>query len=140
MITLLTVLLTIASGLMAQLERSAPLELVRVDGVVVNSAGKPVSDAAVTLEREGKVLFSGKTDAAGRFEFKKAYGHLLLRVGRTEYAPFARELVVGDDVVIRVEHRKLYIIVGPGACEDECSQAVTSKREFEEILKQKNRH
>jgi hypothetical protein len=64
----------------------------------------------------------------------------MFRVARSDYAPAAREIVVTDEIVTRVEHKKLYVIVGPGACMDECSAVVTSKREFERDIREKQKH
>ncbi len=58
-------------------------------------------------------------------------------VARSKYAPAVREIVVTDEIVTRVERKKLYVIVGPGACMDACSAVVTSKREFEETIRRK---
>jgi hypothetical protein len=123
----------------AQVDVPGPEHLVRVEGTVVNTAGKPVGNAEVTLVRDGKVAYATRTDQAGEFRFEHASGRFVFRVGRTENAPAERDLIVGDELVTRVEHKRLYVIVGPGACMDECSAVFTSKREFEKTLREKNR-
>ncbi len=56
-----------------------------------------------------------------------------------QYAPAERDLIVGEELVTRAERKKLYVIVGPGACMDACSAVLTSKHEFEKVLREKNR-
>ena len=51
-----------------------------------------------------------------------------------------REIIVDDELVVAAERKKLYVIAGPGACEDECSQVFTTRHEFEKTLKNLNRH
>ena len=128
-----------ASALPAHVDIDKPERLIDVRGVVVNTHGKPVSGAAITLERDGKVIHQETTDSNGRFQFKHAHGEYLFRVGRTQYSPAVLNVIVGDDLVVVAERKKLYVIVGPGACEDECSTVTTDKSEFNKILKQKSR-
>jgi hypothetical protein len=123
----------------AQLEIPGPEHLVRVEGVVVNSEGKPVANAEVTLTRDGNVMYTAHADQRGEFSFKHVSGQFTFRVARTQYAPAAREIIVTDELVTRAERKKLYVIVGPGACEDECSSVLTNKQQFEKALKEKNR-
>lgn len=123
-----------------QVALDKPLHLARVQGYVVNTAGKPVVDVEVTLERDGTVAQRTRTDQAGEFHFDRVLGHYWLRVARTENAPAAREIEVGDLVESYLVRRKLYIILGPGACADACSTVFTSKREFEKAIENKNRH
>ncbi len=112
-----------------------PERLTHVEGVVVNTHGDPVVGADVTLERDGKVIHSTRTGSQGEFEFAHAHGDYVFRVGRTQYSPAVLNVIVSDDLVALAEHKKLYVIAGPGACEDECSTIVTSRREFEKALK-----
>lgn len=117
-----------------------PERLSHVEGVVVNTHGDPVVGADVTLERDGKVMHRTKTGAQGEFEFDRAHGDYVFRVGRTQYSPAAIQVIVNDDLVALAEHKKLYVIAGPGACEDECSTIATSRREFEKALKKFSKH
>jgi hypothetical protein len=59
-------------------------------------------------------------------------------VARTEYAPAVREIIVTDELITRAERKRLYVIVGPGACEDECSSVLTSKQQFEKAIRPGN--
>lgn len=124
----------------AQIEVSRTLHLAHVEGLVANSAGKPVVNAQVTLVQDDKVVYSTRTDNAGAFHFDHVLGHYWFRVERTEYAPAVQEIKVGDLVESYVQRKKLYVIVGPGACMDECSSVFTSKHEFEQAIQKKSRH
>jgi hypothetical protein len=124
----------------AQLDVPGPEHLTRVEGLVVNSSGKPVAGVEVTLVRDDTVAYRTRTDQSGAFRFEHVSGRYTFRVARSDNAPAAREIVVTEEIVTRVERKKLYVILGPGACMDECSSVLTSKREFERSLRQKNRH
>jgi hypothetical protein len=117
-----------------------PIRITHVEGFVVNSHGKPVVNAEVTLVRDEKVLYSTRTSGDGAFQIEHASGHYILRVGRTEDAPAAQEVFVTDEIVTHLEHKKLYVVVGPGACMDACSSVYTSKREFEKAIGKNSRH
>ena len=112
-----------------------PERLVHAEGYVVNPTGKPAADVEVTLTRDEKVAFRTRTDKSGEFQFEHVSGQYLFRVERSEYAPAAREIVITDELVTNLEHKKLYVILGPGACADECSRVLTSKREFEKAIR-----
>lgn len=126
-----------ANAMTAHVDIAKPERLVEVRGQVVNMQGKPISGALVTLERDGKVKYQHTTDANGRFKFGHVNGDFLFRVGRTQYSPATRDVTVGDDLVVVAERKNLYVIVGPGACEEACSTVTTDKSEFKKILKQK---
>jgi hypothetical protein len=123
----------------AQLDIPGPEHLVKVEGVVVNSTGKPVVNAEVTLTRDGNVLYTTRTDQAGGFRFAHVSGRFVFRVARTQYAPAAREIVVIDELITRAERKRLYVIAGPGACADECSTVLTNKGDFEKKIRENGR-
>jgi hypothetical protein len=129
-----------ASSSRAQIDIPKPERLTHAEGYVVNSAGKPAVDVEVTLTRDEKVAFRTRTDRSGGFRFDHLSGPYLFRVERSENAPAAREIVVTDEIVTHLEQKKLYVILGPGACMDECSSVLTSKREFDRSIREKNRH
>jgi hypothetical protein len=129
-----------ASAVIAQVATEKPLHLARVAGYVVNVSGKPVAHADVTLTKDDTVAYKTTTDDSGAFHFDHVLGHFWLRIARTENAPAAREIEVGDLVESYLVRRKLYIIVGPGACADACSSVFTSKSEFEKAIRKKNKH
>ena len=126
-------------GFSSPIDIPGPEHLTHVDGLVVNTAGHAVADLEVTLVKDDRVAFQTRTDKSGEFHFDHVSGRYMFRVARSEYAPAAREIVVTDEIVTRVERKKLYVILGPGACMDECSAVVTSKREFERDIREKQK-
>ncbi len=127
-------------ALWAQLDMPGPEHLTHVEGLVANSLGQPVPGVEITLSRDENVAFRTRTDQAGAFRFEHVSGHYVFRVARSQYAPATRDIVVTDEIVTRAERKKLYVILGPGACMDECSAVLASKREFERNIREKNRH
>jgi hypothetical protein len=132
--------LTSANSFGTQIEIPKPERLAHVDGYVVNGAGHPAADVEVTLTRDEKVVFRTQTDKSGEFRFEHVSGPYLFRVKRSEYAPAAREIVVTDEIVTNLQRKKLYVVLGPGACMDECSSVLTSKKDFDRVIREKNRH
>jgi hypothetical protein len=126
-------------GLSSPIDIPGPEHLTHVEGLVVNTSGHAVADLEVTLLKDDKVAFQTRTNTSGEFRFEHVSGRYMFRVARSEYSPAAREIVVTDEIVTRVEHKKLYVIVGPGACMDECSAVVTSKREFDQTIREKSK-
>ena len=124
----------------AQVDIPGPERLGHVEGYVVNPVGHPAVDVAVTLSRDGKVSFQTRTDKDGRFRFEHVKGPYTFQVARTQYAPAVREIVVTDEVVTALERKKLYVILGPGACADECSLILTNKRDFDRTIRKRNKH
>jgi hypothetical protein len=117
-----------------------PIRITQVEGFVVNSNGKPVVNAEVTLVRDEKVVYSTRTGGDGSFRIEHVLGRYIFRVGRTEYAPAEGEVVVTNEIVTHLERKKLYVVVGPGACMDACSSVYTSKQEFEKAIAKSSRH
>ena len=107
---------------------------------VVNPVGHPAIDVEVTLSRDGKVAFKTRTDKTGWFRVEHVSGPYTFQVARTAYAPALREIVVTDEVVTALERKKLYVILGPGACQDACSLVLTSKHDFDREIHKRNRH
>jgi hypothetical protein len=131
------VILAAPVGLRAQIDIPGPEHLTHVEGLVVDSSGHAVADVDVMLVKDDQVAFQTRTNASGEFRFEHVSGRYMFRVARSKYAPAAREIVVTDEIVTRVQRKKLYVILGPGACMDECSAVVTSKREFEQTIHRK---
>jgi hypothetical protein len=132
-------LLSAGSGVLnAQVEVDKPEHIAKAEGLVVNSQGKPVVHAEVTLNQDGKPVYTTRTDDHGAFRFDHADGRFTFRVERTEFAPAAKEVVLDFQIATSLERKKLYVIVGPGACADACSSVFTSKSEFKKAIK--NRH
>ncbi len=129
-----------ATSLSAQIDVPGPERLSHVDGYVVNPVGRPVVDVEVTLVRDDKVAYQTRTDKSGEFRFDHVKGQFTFRVARTEYAPASREIVVTDEVVTALERKRLYLILGPGACKDACSSVMTSKRDFDRAIRERTKH
>jgi hypothetical protein len=132
--------LALCGSLHAQIDVPGPMHLTHVEGYVVNSRGKPIVDTEVTLVRDEIVAFRTRTDNAGAFHFDHVSGTYWFRVARSDYAPAAREVSVRPEIVTALQRRKLYVIVGPGACMDECSAVFSSKHEFDQAIQKANRH
>ena len=124
----------------AQVDIPGPERLGHVEGYIVNPVGHPAVDVRVALSRDGKVAFQTQTDQRGLFRFEHVKGQYTFQIARTEYAPAARDIIVTDEVVTALERKKLYVILGPGACQDACSSVLTSKREFDREIRKRNRH
>lgn len=125
-------------ALHAQLEAPPSIRITHVAGYVMNSHGKPVANAEVSLVRDEKVAHSTRTDGNGAFRIEHVSGSYLFRVGRTEYAPAEQQIVVTPEIVTDLERKKLYVVVGPGACADACSSVYTSQRAFEKAIRKLN--
>jgi hypothetical protein len=133
------VYLTVAGTSNAQVDIPGPERLGHVEGYVVNPVGHPAVDVEVTLSRDGKIAFQARTDKTGWFRFERISGSFTFQVARTEYAPAIRDIVVTDEVVTALERKKLYVILGPGACQDECSLILTNKHDFDREIQKRNR-
>ncbi|MGB6194308.1 MAG: carboxypeptidase-like regulatory domain-containing protein [Terracidiphilus sp.] len=131
---------TVGSAARTQLESDGPIRLTSVEGVVVDTFGKPAANVNVTLSRDNKVLLSTHTDQKGAFEVDHASGEYLFRVERSANAPAAHQIAVHLELVTLVQRKKLYVILGPGACMDACSSIFTTKQEFDKALRKLNRH
>ena len=123
----------------AQVDIPGPERLGHVEGYVVDPSGHPAVDVRVTLSRDGNVAFQMPTDKDGRFRFEHAKGPYTLQVARTQFAPAVRDIVVTDEVVTALERKKLYVILGPGACQDACSSVWTSKRDFDREIRKRSK-
>jgi hypothetical protein len=128
------------SALNAQVDVPGPERLSHVVGIVVNPVGLAAVDVEVTLNANDKVLYQTKTDKSGEFRLDPIKGQYTFHVVRSEYAPAVRDVVVTDEIVTALARKKLYVVLGSGACADACSAVLTSKKEFDrEIRKNKKR-
>jgi Carboxypeptidase regulatory-like domain len=132
--------LAIAPSSNAQIDVPGPERLRHVEGYIVNPVGHPVADVKVTLVRDDKIAYQTRTDKAGEFSFDHVSGQFTFRVARSEFSAAVREIVVTDEIVTALERKKLYVILGPGSCKDECSSVLTSKRDFDRAIREKNKH
>ena len=125
----------------AQVDIPGPERLTHVQGLVVSPTGKPVADVQITLVRDGKVALETRTNGKGNFGFEHVpAGSYTLRVARTEFSPAAQDIVVTDEIVTYLERKRLYVVLGPGACQDACAAVLTSKKEFDQTIRKNNRH
>jgi hypothetical protein len=140
MLLILAGWLLVSTQLFAQITVEGALHVSHIQGIVVNSHGKPVVGAKVTLARgEGeKVQFKTTTDGSGRFRFDHVSGKYLLHVEHTENAGASREVVVGEVLMTVMLRNTIYVIAGPGACTDDCSSVFASKSEFDRVIKRNN--
>jgi|SRR5579863_1949850 len=134
----MVVCLAAAGTSFAQVDIPGSERLSHVEGYIVNPVGHPAVDVEVTLSRDGNALFQTKTNKDGWFRFEHVKGSYTFHVPRTEYAPAARDIVVTDEVVTALERKKLYVILGPGACADACSSVLTNKRDFDREIRKRN--
>jgi flagella basal body P-ring formation protein FlgA len=138
MLLVLAACLLLSSHVYAQITFEGPLHVARFQGIVVNGHGKPVIGAKVTLERGEKVRFETTTDNSGKFRFDHVSGQYLLHVARTENAGASREVIVEEILPVLMLKNAIYVILGPGACADDCSSVLSSKDEFDHIIKRNN--
>jgi hypothetical protein len=124
----------------AQLEVPGPFHLSHLQGIVVTQSGSPVEHAEVTLVRDEKIAYSTRTDVKGHFQFKDVTGRYVLRMHVPGYSIVSREVIIGFEIVTALEGNKLYAILGPGACSDDCSSVFTSKKEFDQALRRMTGH
>ena len=124
----------------AQIELPGPFHLSHLQGVVVNQSGMPIEHAEITLVQKEKLAYSTRTDAKGHFEFKGVTGRYSLRMHLPTYSIVSREVLVGFEILTALEGHRLYVILGPGACSDDCSSVFTSKREFNQALHRMTGH
>ncbi|HEY3704275.1 MAG TPA: carboxypeptidase-like regulatory domain-containing protein [Terracidiphilus sp.] len=127
--------MTAGIALHAQVEIDRAVHLAKAEGYVVNIQGKPLQHAEVTLDQNGKPIYTTRTDDRGAFHFDHASGHYTFRVARTEYAPAEEDVILDFQIASSLARKKLYVIVGPGACADTCSSVFTSKHDFQKALK-----
>jgi hypothetical protein len=125
-------------AIMAQVDVPGPERLSHAEGYVVNPVGRPAVDAEVTLVRDNKIAYQTRTDKSGEFRFDHVTGQFTFQVARTEYSPATQEIVVTGEVVTALKRKKLYVILGPGACTDACSLVTTSKHEFDQAIRKQS--
>ena len=131
---------TCYAGTRVQQEGDQTVHSLHAHGYVVDNHGKPVSQARVTLSRNDRIVSETTTDAAGEFRFTHVDGQYILRIKDAADSPATRQIVVGEAAMLLLHQNTVYVILGPGACAEECSSVFTSKREFDRALRKKNGH
>jgi Carboxypeptidase regulatory-like domain len=134
-----TSVLAMTASARAQIEVPSPYHLAHLRGVFVDAKGNAIPDAAVTLDRNDKTLYSIKTDRTGKFEIKHISGRYRLHINMKGYSTVDREVVVGVEAVTYLHGTTLYVIAGPGACSDDCSSVFTSKGKFDQAIRRNTR-
>ena len=123
-----------------QRESDQTLHSLHAHGYVVDNHGKPVSQARITLSRNDRIASETTTDAQGEFRFTHVNGQYTLRIKNAADSPATRQIVIGEAAMLLLHQTTVYVILGPGACAEECSSVFTSKREFDRALRKKNGH
>jgi hypothetical protein len=139
-VTLITLLVGTVIGAHAQVAAPAPYHLSHLRGVYVDEKGNPIVGAAVSLEQNDKPIYTTQTDRTGKFEIKHVSGHYWLHVQQKGYPAVHREVIVGLEAVSYLHGDVLYIIAGPAACSDDCSQIYTSKEKFDKAIRRNTGH
>ena len=130
-----------AAALHAQLDLPAPERLTHVEGIIVDDTGRPAAELQVTLVRDEQIAYQTQTNRSGQFRIQHVRsGPYIFRVKRSGNAPAERQIMVTDEVVTALERKRLYVILGPGACQDACSSVLTSKRDFDKAIRKLSRH
>jgi hypothetical protein len=119
----------------AQIAPPAPFHLAHLRGVFVDAKGNPITGATVSLDRDEKVIYSTRTDRAGRFEIKHVTGRFGLHVDMKGYSRVDRQVIVGLEAETYLHGSTLYMIAGPGACTDDCSKVFTSRGKFDQAIR-----
>jgi Carboxypeptidase regulatory-like domain len=132
--------LAMGAAAAAQIEAPRPYHLAHLRGVFVDYKGNPIQDAAVTLDQDDEVIYSTRTDRAGRFEIKHVSGRYWLHVDRKGYSPVDRQVIVGLEAETYLHGSTLYMIAGPGACSDDCSKVFLSKGKFDQAIRSNSGH
>jgi len=82
-----------------------------------------------------KAVRTTQTDSAGRFAIKNVTGHYVIRMKTPNYSIVSREIFVQLELVTQIAGNRLYVILGPGQCSDDCSTVFTSKNDFDKALR-----
>ena len=132
--------MSICAAAYAQLDVPGPTHLWRLKGMVADGLGKPMENVEVTLVRNERVLHTTRTDARGRFAFDHVSGRYWVRMHPKNFSMVSREVIVGDEALMLLRRKGFYVVLGPGACEDDCSSVFTSKGDFDKAIRKKTQH
>jgi Carboxypeptidase regulatory-like domain len=124
----------------AQIDVPGPFRVSHFQGIVVSPEGKPISDAEVVLVRDGKTVATTRTESSGRFRIEHVEGPFMFRMHVPHYSVVNREVIVRFELATDLGHNKLYVILGPGACSDDCSSVFTNKKDFDRTIRRNTRH
>ena len=124
----------------AQLDVDKGLHLTHVHGAVYDKSGKAVAGAKVELLRNGAAVVTTTTSQDGGFKFDHVAGSFDLRVTEAHFSPATREILVSMELARAVRGQKIFVLMGPAACAESCSEIITSKREFDETVRRNSGH
>jgi hypothetical protein len=137
----MAVMAAVAGLAWGKVEPAGPLHLWSLHGFYMTPAGKPIENAEIALQRDGKVVDKITTDVSGRFAFDHIHGRYTLHIDKSSnYSLLSREVIVGLEAAMMLRNNTLYIVAGPGACTDDCSSVYTSKYEFEKAVHRNTEH
>jgi Carboxypeptidase regulatory-like domain len=108
-----------------------------VQGTIVDSSGEPIPDVDLTLTSEGKAIASTATDQAGRFSIPAPPGKYGLRANRSGFITGFVRLNVGADLVQVLRPKHFWMILEVATRMDQCTETITSRRQFEERFNKK---
>ena len=120
----------------AQIEVST-LHISRVHGQVTDKVGRPVASAGVSLVSvtDGEIVRKIETDRSGAFEIRCEHGNYWLRVEASGFSMAAQHVIVASSLRTALGPHRLYIMLGPKACEDACSPVYTSRKRFDHAVR-----
>jgi hypothetical protein len=127
--------IAVAEPLQAQITVEKELRLSRLEGLVYDESGKPISEATVSIAQNGVPVQSVVTDKVGGFRIENIQGRCLLHVVSLHHASAYREVYVTHSPDTLYSSPTLYVILRPAGCMDDCSFIVTSRKKFEKILR-----
>jgi Carboxypeptidase regulatory-like domain len=105
----------------------------RVQGQVVDPNGAPVSDARISLSRDGQETIQSKTDAYGRFKLNVQSGSYTFMAELRGFEVTSAELEVGRDIANLFHPTALRVILAlPGM---NCPWVTTSNKELMRMVR-----
>jgi hypothetical protein len=118
------------------------LHLSKVHGSVTDKSGGPITNAEVglVLVSDGSTSRTIQTDSSGKFRIDCDPGSYWLRVKASGFSTASLRVIVGSDLQTLFQRKTLYVMLGPGACMDQCSWVYTSKREFDQAVRLNTGH
>jgi len=110
------------------------LYVVDVHGKVFDSSGVPISNAVVSLLRDGKLLGETQTDEQGKFRIRRVTGWYTIYVKSPDFQDASVEIHSGPDVRANFNSGEIKVILGVGSFHP-CPSATTSSREVKKIIR-----
>jgi hypothetical protein len=111
-----------------------PISMSRVQGAVFGRSGEPISNADVSLVRDGSTIAETKTDGAGKFSVPAPSGKYELKAKAHGFAPGFAQVDVGNDLVRALRPTHLWMILDVGMTIENCTLTTTEKRRFKKAI------